>query len=115
MASWPGTLPQYLLQDGFSETLPNNSIRSKMEIGPPKMRRRGTGAPRLIPGKQYMTAAQVEIFDVFYESTLKSGSLRFDWISPRTQASKELRFVAPPVYTPMGANYIVSIKLEIMD
>ena len=115
MATWPGTLSQYILQDGFSETLPNNTIRSKMGVGPPKMRRRGTGAPRSIPSKQYMTAAKVVIFDEFYETTLKSGSLRFDWVSPRTQASKELRFTAPPVYTPMGAGYIVSMKLEIMD
>lgn len=115
MATWPGTIPAYILQDGFSETLPDNTIRSKMEVGPPKMRRRGTGAPRVIPSKQYMTAAQVAIFDTFYESTLYSGSLRFDWVSPRTQVSKELRFTAPPVYTPSGAGYIVSMKLEIMD
>ena len=115
MPSWPGTLSSYVLQDGFSETLPNNTIRSKMAVGPPKMRRRGTGAPRSIPSKQYMTAAQVAVFDTFYEETLYSGSLRFDWVSPRTQAVKELRFTDPPVYTPMGAGYIVSMKLEIMD
>ena len=115
MATWPGTLSAFILQDGFSETLPNNTIRSKMDVGPPKMRRRGTGAPRPVTGKQYMTAGQVAIFDTFYESTLYSGSLRFDWVSPRTQAVKELRFIQPPVYTPMGVGYIVSMKLEIMD
>ena len=59
MATWPGTLPDYVMQSGFSETLPNNVIRTKMEVGPPKMRRRGTAAPRPMKWKLYMTTAQV--------------------------------------------------------
>ena len=115
MPTWPPALPDYVLKDGFSEKLPDNTIRSKMGVGPPKMRRRGTGAPRPITVQQYMTATQVATFDTFYETTLYSGSLRFDWINPRTEVSKELRFTEPPIYTSTGAGYTVSMKLEIMD
>jgi hypothetical protein len=103
------------MQQGFKESPPDNTIRTKMEVGPPKMRRRGTGAPRPINGQCYMTAAQVVTFDTFYDTTLYSGSLRFDWKNPRTGVSKELRFTAPPVYTPMGEGYIVAMSLEIMN
>ncbi len=32
---WPGTLSNHILIDGYSETAPNNMIRSKMDEGPP--------------------------------------------------------------------------------
>jgi hypothetical protein len=115
MATWPESLPDYLMQGGYSEKLPNNVIRTKMDIGPAKMRRRSTAAPRPIMGQMHMSKAQVATFDTFYETTLLSGSLRFDWVNPRTQTSKEFRFLEPPIYSAMGQDYVVSLKLEQMN
>jgi len=115
MPTWPVSLPDYVLKEGFSEKLPANIIRSSMGVGPPKMRKRTTSGPRPLTVTQYMTASQVATFDTFYASTLSWGSLRFDWVSPRTQVAKELRFTTEPSYTPSGAGYMVNMALEIMD
>ena len=37
MPTWPNTLPVSPLLDGFSETLPETLIRTKMETGPDKV------------------------------------------------------------------------------
>jgi hypothetical protein len=115
MATWPVSLPSYFMQGGYSEMLPKNIIKTKMEIGPPKMRRRSTTGPRPISGQLHMDAAQVVTFETFFESTLLSGSLRFDWVNPRTRTAKEFRFVDPPTYAAMGQDFVVSLKLEQMD
>ncbi|QLH37711.1 MAG: hypothetical protein HWD60_00095 [Defluviicoccus sp.] len=45
-AVWPSSLPQKPLVDGFSETAPNLVVRSPMDVGPAKVRRRATaGSP----------------------------------------------------------------------
>lgn len=115
MSTWPASLPQYILQDGFSESFAKNTVRTAMDVGPPKMRKRSTNAPRPVSVQQYMTDTQLNVFDTFYASTLGWGAERFDWVHPRTQAVKEFRFTIEPVYTPEGAGYMVQMKLEIMD
>jgi len=114
MATWPGTLPDNFLQDNFSEKVPENVIRTPMDIGPPKMRQRSTAASRPISGNAYMTTAQVAIHDTFFVTTLSYGSLRFDWTHPRTGAAVELRYVNVPIYTPVGVGWNVTLNLEIL-
>jgi len=115
MATWPATLPALLQISGLSETPPNNVIRTKMEIGPAKMRRRSTSGPRPISGEQILTTAQVATLDTFYVGTLIDGTTAFDWTHPRTGAAVEMRFVSPPTYAPAGGDYWrVMLKLEIL-
>jgi len=114
MATWPVTLPDYVLQDGYLEQPPENTIRTKMDVGPPKARRRATSAPRPIKCRQHMTAAQVVTFDTFYVTTLKSGSLPFEWQHPRTGSTVNFMFTEPPSYTPIGAEFYVDMSLEVM-
>ena len=114
MATWPGTLPDDFLVDAFSETLPDNTIRSKVEYGPAKLRRRATAAVRPIEGQLYMTTAQVATHDTFFVTTLKYGSLAFDWTHPRTGSSKSFRYVGVPNYSPSGINWIAALVLEIL-
>lgn len=114
MATWPGSLPDEFLVSGFLETLPNNVLRSKMDVGPAKLRRISTAADRPITGQIYMSAAQVATHDTFYVTTLKSGSLPFDWTDPRTDASVSFRYFGLPTYERSGVDWIVSIKLELL-
>ena len=112
MATWP--LSNHVLVDGYSETPPKNSIRSEMGEGPPKTRRKSIAAPRPISVQKHLTTSQVEILDVFHETTLVNGTLAFDWIHPRTESVVEMMFVETPVYESLGGSaWMVTMKLEI--
>lgn len=114
---WPVTLPQSVLVQGYSETPPQLSIRTDMDAGVAKVRRRFTSSIRPIECNTLLTAAQVATLDAFYLSTLEGGALRFEWNHPRTGATVEMRFMEPPQYTPAGGGvtyFNVSLKLEVM-
>lgn len=116
MPAWPITLPQRVLADGYQEPLPEMTIRSEMDAGPAKVRRRFTAAVRTIRCQLALTAAQVTTLDTFYVTTLAGGSLSFDWVHPRTQATVAFRFAAPPQLQPEtgGSSWIASLELEIL-
>lgn len=115
MASWPGTLPDDFLQQGYSETMPNNLIRTQMDAGPAKVRRRSTAAPTLIAGRQTMTETQTEALDTFFKTTTSYGADAFDWTDPRTGDSVSMRFINPPKLMPSGGvNWYVDFELEIL-
>lgn len=114
-AVWPASLPQNPLLAGFTESPPNLTIRTPMEAGPPKLRRRATAGVRPLPLQVALTKAQVATLDAFYLTTLAGGSLPFDWTHPRTAAAATFAFTAPPSYTPLGSdlNYSVQLPLEV--
>jgi hypothetical protein len=112
--TWPASLPQNLEITGLQESPPNLTIRTPMEVGPPKLRRRATAGVRPIQGRQLLTKTQVATLDTFYVTTLAGGSLPFDWVHPRTQAAATFAFVSPPVYTPVGADaWYAALTLEV--
>lgn len=114
-ATWPVTLPTKPLIAGANETPPNLSVRSQMDAGPAKVRRRFTAGERLLTCDSLMTGTQVATLDEFYLDTLGGGVLAFNWVNPRTDATVEMRFVQPPSYRPVGNNkYLVSLHLEIL-
>lgn len=104
MPFWPTSLPQAPDKDGYNENPGEQSIRSSMDVGPPKVRRRNTAAIGAIACKFTMTGAQTGLLDTFYVSTVLGGSLTFDWVHPRTGISRTMRLKARPTYTPMGAD-----------
>lgn len=116
MPTWPGSLPQLVSARGYRESPPENSIRSPMDGGVAKVRRRTTAGVRLIKCQLDLTLAQVETLDVFYDSTLQSGSLAFDWVDPRNQAAASFRFLRPPEYAPVesDAAWVASLEFEIL-
>jgi hypothetical protein len=99
MASWPGTLPPVPQIRGYEEKTPANVIRTEMEVGPAKVRRRTTGGIR--PHKMLfnMTQAQVELFDEFLGAVLADGALAFDYAHPRTGTTVRFRIIPPVTYT----------------
>lgn len=114
--SWPASLPSALLVRGYSESLPDVTLRTQMDAGPAKVRRRFTAGVRPVSGRQVMTAAQVAALRTFYETTLLGGSLRFSWREPRAgDATVEFRFTEPPQWSGMEPGlFDVSLSLEIM-
>lgn len=114
MASWPSTLPDFVLRQGYSEKLPNVLIRSQTDTGPAKVRRRHTTGVREFNIVLSLTPDEADDFDEFFITTLKHGSLTFTWVNPRTQVSSELRFKEAPSLTPDGANYFANFTLELL-
>lgn len=113
MASWPATLPQLPMASGFSESPPDTTVRTKMDAGPAKVRRRFTANVRPIKASFLMTTAQIADLDTFYVTTTVGGSASFTWIDPRTSSSKSFRFMAPPEYNLTSGDYwSVSLQLE---
>ncbi len=138
MPTWPTALPQYLLTRNYTETAPNLVIRTTMDAGPAKVRRRFTAGVRPIDGLLILSEDQVEELDEFYFNDCQGGALSFQWTMqrrtqdtssptdtsagtdtsnlPETFPPMTLRFVKQPQYsdTGDGKNYEVTISLEIM-
>jgi len=113
MATWP-TLPAPIINT-FNETLPDNVIRTSMDKGPAKVRRRTTANVRPIQFSMVLTEAQVATLDTFYNTTTLSGAQEFDYTHPRTGATVSARFTQPPAYSDInGLAYRVEVQLEIL-
>lgn len=115
MASWPASLPPTPLAAGYADTPPDNVLRTQMDAGPAKLRRRTTAAVRPLVAPLLLTSAQVATLDTFYSSTLEDGALAFDWTHPRTGAAISCRFLQPPAYgDPNGDLFFVTCQLEVL-
>lgn len=115
-ASWPNTLPAYVQEGGYQERFQDQTIESQMDTGPAKVRRRFTKPIRFLSFQMLMTQAQVTDFETFWATTVKGGSLPFDWVHPRTRAATTFRFrnPAPSYATVGGINAMVSFTLEVL-
>ena len=115
-AVWPTSLPQRPLAQGYSERAAATVIRTAMEAGPPKVRRRYTAGIRRFELQLRLTPSEADTLDAFYDDTMMGGSLPFDWQHPRTGAAVAYRFVEPPAYTPAagGQLWTASLRLEVL-
>lgn len=102
MAEWPETLPLKPLVNGYEESPPDVLLRTEMDTGEAKVRRRNTAGVRPFSAQFHMKSAQVTILDNFFTATLGHGALRFDFTHPRTGATVSIRFRSPPKYVPRG-------------
>jgi hypothetical protein len=113
---WPLSLPQRPLAEGFHERAADTLVRTQMEAGPAKVRRRFTAGVRTMDLQLRLTGSQVETLDGFHDSTLAGGALAFDWVHPRTDLAIRCRFAEPPSYAPYAAGrlWTATLKLEIL-
>lgn len=118
MAVWPGTLPGFSVE--LTDQRIDGTIRSSMDAGPAKVRRRFSAVSRIIETAVTLTAAQRATFDTFFADTLGEGSLPFDFDDPADGTTVELRFLAPPQMTAIAvaSGYVsqwrVQMSLEIL-
>lgn len=113
--AWPIGLPQRMNADGFTETLPDLALRTEMDAGPRKVRRRFTTGPTMIEGTVTLRAGQPELLETFFRDTTAGGALPFDWTHPRTGALAVFRFAGPPSFVPLvGPLWRATLKLEVM-
>lgn len=115
---WPKSLgcPQ---QSGYSETTPSTAvIKTSMQSGPQKMRRRVSYSPRQVSMKLILRGAGVQTLDGFYWTTLNEVG-NFYWPDYRKPLHQDnvavYRFVEPPSYDSIGPRlWTANLQLERM-
>lgn len=90
MISWPSTLPQHLLVQGFGQSLPEGRVRSANDVGPPKVRRRSSQNVHIITGQMVMTFDQWADLQTFVNSTTGGGTLPFLFRDPLSKIEPKL-------------------------
>jgi len=116
MATWPTDKRFSPLISSLQETPPANTIRSTMEKGPEKVRRRTTANVRPISFSLLLSKADVVVMDTFFNDDTYGGADEFDYVHPRTGENVKARFKDAPSYQESGGVglYKVSVSLEIM-
>ncbi len=89
---WPEYLPAELLEDGLNIQPQSNVIRTAMDAGPKKARRRYTARAVKYSGKQVFDMAEMAVFEQFYHNVIADGVLRFNFSDPVTGETAEFRF-----------------------
>jgi hypothetical protein len=110
--NWPELLPSGLLEDGFGKQPQSAVIRTAMDAGPKKARRRYTARTVKYAGKQVFDAAELAVFEQFYYSVLADGVLRFNFTDPVTNETAEFRFTENYTVSAVEGQYEVSMQLE---
>lgn len=75
MAKWPSTLPKPALSS-YSLEPQNAVLKTQMEAGPNRYRKRYTAVPMDIKSGFILNAAQMAIFTTFFRTTINFGA---DW------------------------------------
>ncbi len=81
-AIWPLVLPQAPQRNGWKDSAPNDLIRTDMDTGSAKVRRRGGDGQWKCTAMYVLTSAQRDVLRAFAYDTIKSGALCFDWPHP---------------------------------
>lgn len=110
--TWPLTLPQSFLIDGFVDQGPDNILRSQMETGPHKTRRRYTAAITAIAGDMIMTVAEYAIFKDFFRSSIQDGALAFNMPDDVDGGTMEVKFRNKFKAIFLGTRWRVTLELD---
>lgn len=110
---WPTSLQQKLSEANFSYEIADTALRTDMDIGPQKVRRRFTRGINSLTGSIYLTTSEYTQFYNFYNTTLNGGVLTFEFNHPITQDLKEWRFKGPARVSSIGGgNFTVQFSWE---
>lgn len=94
MVSWPDTIPD--CPNDWSESDKPIVIRSEVDVGTAKVRRRMTRALILGEAEFRLTKTDLAIFQSFFRVDCQSGAVAFDWPHPITGTPMTWRFREPP-------------------
>ncbi|HET6805328.1 MAG TPA: hypothetical protein VFH59_07815 [Frateuria sp.] len=113
-ATWPASLPPPQANSGAAYQPASNVVRSNMDAGVAKVRRRFTAVVTPFNCSLKLTQAQYETLIDFYENTLQDA-LPFDWTDFRTGQAASYRFIQRPsgAFLDRSINrWKVSLQLE---
>ena len=115
--TWPSSVPAPLFENVNYSSEPN-IIRTQMDAGVAKVRRRFTSAPEIVTFRMLCTPAQVQTLSDFAAITLKDV-LPFDWREFRKPNDPDTlvtyRFRERPKFSPAGPNlWYADIELDLL-
>ena len=111
--TWPASLPTDIITDGFNQQAKPTAIRTQMEAGLDKIRRRYTTEIINSSVSMVITFAQYSTLETFFNTTLKGGVLSFNFTDPADSTEYEYRFLEPPSYSSYNVyNYLVAMQWE---
>jgi len=112
--AYPASLPQSPQRAGFKHTQVKNVIRSTVDIGEAKMRKRYTLPIFNESWSLQLSPTQVTEFVRWFTDDISSGVLRFDFEDPITGVTEEYRITEMYTLTPYGqcGYYMASFPVE---
>ncbi len=115
MAVWPASLPQTPLLRGFSQGLEDNLLRTEMDAGKDKVRRRFTAGIKPVRASTILTTTQKDTLITFYETTINDGADEWDWTDHLNGGTVQYRFLSPPdIRRLSGTKWEAAMQLEIV-
>lgn len=116
IATWPPGLPTALEINGLSEVPIDQWIENNVSMGSPKRRLRFTGEMATLSGKMTFNPTQIATFLTFFRTTLKAGSLPFQWTRPSTGETVQMLFLssspAPSALGPSVWKYDFKVRID---
>ncbi|MEN6538924.1 MAG: hypothetical protein ABFC67_04865 [Mizugakiibacter sp.] len=114
--TWPATLPPPIADNSTAYSGVSNVLRTEMDAGVAKVRRRFTAVATPFACTLRLTQAQYQTLITFYATTLQDA-LPFDWTDFRTGVTATYRFVQRPAgqYIQGSVNrWQVTLQLELL-
>lgn len=99
--AWPSTLPD--CAESWEEQDVPVTVRTSMDVGPPKVRRRYTRTMRNVRVGFTMTHEQANAMRDYFELDLQGGTIDHQFVHPFRDELQTFRFVEPPTINSMGA------------
>jgi len=113
LQQWPASITEDVQINGFSQKARENTIRSSVEAGVDKIRRRYTTPIVEIKFNRWFTFEQYETIENFYNITTAGGVFPFTFPDPATNEVYVYRFLTSPSYSALGGlHYQVSFSFE---
>ncbi len=112
MATWPGSLPGPM-KEPFNEALDDTVIRTSMDTGPTKRRRRYTARKDMLNLVYRLDLTQLAIFRTFYGTTINDGLTEYDMEHPVTEATITVAIMSPVKFVNVGASDIYEIAFSV--
>ena len=113
--AWPGALQDKLNEQSFGIRKGSTTIRSDMDTGPAKVRRRFTRSVDMFTASIDLTTSEFSTFETFFNTTINGGVTIFEFDHPITGVLTNFRFVGDPEYSSIGGgNFRVSMVWEKM-
>ncbi len=121
MAVWPASLPQKPLIAGYGRSGKSVLIRSPMDSGPAKVRKRTNAGVQPLSLSFRMTTAQLEDFEEWFSGDLGEGAFSFTLPNPEASSGTiTVRMTggagAPPydILPSVPGHWSVSFTAEVM-
>lgn len=113
MVTWPSSLPD--CPNDWSEGDRPIVLRSEVDVGPGKVRRRMTRATTLAQAEFRLTTPEWQTLREFFRIECQSGAGAFDWPHPITKEVASWRFREPPATTVLDPIGIFSVRLALEE